>query len=315
MAVCHLPETVAKTEVADGRAVRSMPVTEQAYRAGDIGRCQMGALRRARRGCEETFAIDEKALVEEARELRYSHFRRSLGRWCVRNKPEVAEDEYASARDDRRLHLSQSFGGIWFLDGQGDPITGAIVEAEIERLEQQLFEADWAAAKARLGRDPLLDELGRTPQQRRWDAEVEMAIRSASTAPDARRPEPLFVVHVGEHPFADMLHELVDGTVLPPGALLPWAVEGWIERIVHDGPSRVIDVGVRRRIFDGATREAIIATQRECAHPYCEQRAEHCQVDHIEPWSEGGLTVQDNGRPLCGYHNRLRNRRSRPPPD
>ncbi|MEA2932919.1 MAG: endonuclease, partial [Actinomycetota bacterium] len=39
-----------------------------------------------------------------------------------------------------------------------------------------------------------------------------------------------------------------------------------------------------------------------------------CQVDHVEPWSAGGLTVDDNGRLACGFHNRLRNGRSPPPP-
>lgn len=30
--------------------------------------------------------------------------------------------------------------------------------------------------------------------------------------------------------------------------------------------------------------------------------------------AEGGLTTQENGRLLCGYHNRLRNEEPRPPP-
>jgi hypothetical protein len=45
----------------------------------------------------------------------------------------------------------------------------------------------------------------------------------------------------------------------------------------------------------------------------CDEPAERCQADHIIPYSLDGLTVQENGRLLCGFHNRLRNQR--PPPD
>jgi 5-methylcytosine-specific restriction endonuclease McrA len=36
-------------------------------------------------------------------------------------------------------------------------------------------------------------------------------------------------------------------------------------------------------------------------------------MDHVVPHSQGGLTTQENGQVLCGYHNRLRY--ERPPPD
>ncbi|MEA2843098.1 MAG: hypothetical protein QOJ69_769, partial [Actinomycetota bacterium] len=52
--------------------------------------------------------------------------------------------------------------------------------------------------------------------------------------------------------------------------------------------------------------------ERECFHPYCDIPACDCQVDHVVPYAEGGLTVDDNGRPACGFHNR---QRDRPPPD
>ena len=48
---------------------------------------------------------------------------------------------------------------------------------------------------------------------------------------------------------------------------------------------------------------------RECDHEYCEEPAEHCQIDHIDPAANGGPTSLDNARALCGFHNRLRNTR------
>ncbi|TML91940.1 MAG: HNH endonuclease, partial [Actinobacteria bacterium] len=68
--------------------------------------------------------------------------------------------------------------------------------------------------------------------------------------------------------------------------------------------------GVRRRLFTGATRRAVEVRDRECFHEFCERRADECEIDHVQPYSVGGLTVEDNGRLACGYHNRLRHRRS-----
>jgi len=66
-------------------------------------------------------------------------------------------------------------------------------------------------------------------------------------------------------------------------------------------------------LFSGATRRAIELRDRECTHRYCDTPAASCQVDHIVPFRAGGPTIEENGRLLCGFHNRLRN--GRPPPD
>ncbi len=80
--------------------------------------------------------------------------------------------------------------------------------------------------------------------------------------------------------------------------------------MVFDGPSRVIDVGVRQRLFADATRRAVQVRDRECFHDTCDIAAERCDIDHIEPWAAGGATTTDNGRAACGFHNRARHRRT-----
>jgi len=82
---------------------------------------------------------------------------------------------------------------------------------------------------------------------------------------------------------------------------------------VFDGPDRIENVGVRRRIFSGATRRAVEVRDRECFHEFCDIPDDGCQIDHVQPWSTGELTVDDNGRTACGYHNRRRHRRTKPP--
>ena len=86
---------------------------------------------------------------------------------------------------------------------------------------------------------------------------------------------------------------------------LPWNCK----LVLSDGPSRVIDVGVARRLFDGANRRAVQVRDQECVHDLCNEPAEGCGIDHVEPWSAGGATVAANGRVACGHHNRRRHRR------
>ena len=108
----------------------------------------------------------------------------------------------------RRLHLSQGYRGNWALDGGFDPLGGAVLDGALKRIEHELFEADWAEARARVGDGVGLADLARTPAQRRADAMVEMARRSAAMPAGARLPEPLFSVLVGWETFAGRICEL-----------------------------------------------------------------------------------------------------------
>jgi len=193
-----------------------------------------------------------------------------------------------------------------------DPIAGAIVGGELQRREAELFRADWSEARAALGREPTLGDLARTPGQRRADALVEMATRSATAPAGGRRPVPLFSVFVGYETLQGRICELAHGTVVAPGALLPWLDQAYIERAVF-GPGPRVKVSATARLFTGATRREIELRDRGCTHEYCDKSADRCEVDHIVPNARGGPTTQENGQLHCGFHNRLKERR--PPPD
>ena len=119
-------------------------------------------------------------------------------------------------------------------------------------------------------------------------------------------------VLVGYETFAGRLCELANGTVLPPSTLVPWLTDADIERVVFDGPSRVIDVGATRRFFTGATRRGVeLRDRNRCYVDDCDDPAVH--IDHILPAALGGPTTQANGRGACAFHNQLRNRRPQGP--
>jgi hypothetical protein len=309
--------------IRHARAVRDLPEVAAAWSAGEIDRTHVTTLLRARTPrTEDAFASGHKELLDAARTLSFRQFRTVCEVWANFADQDGAEDRAAAERGAREVHLSQSFEGMWFGRMTLDRVSGAIVHKTLSILERELFEADWAEARDRLRREPMVFELRRTPAQRRADALVEMATRARTAPVGGRRPAPLFNVVVGYETFAGRTCELWNGTVLTPGTLAAWLSEADIERAVFDGPSRVIDVGPQRRFFRGALRRAIELRDRTCFHETCEEPPDRSQVDHILESSKGGVTTQENGRLACGFHNRLRNTRPddpragpSPPPD
>ena len=73
--------------------------------------------------------------------------------------------------------------------------------------------------------------------------------------------------------------------------LLPWMCTAMLESVIFDGPSTVLSVS-RKRTFTGAIRRAIQVRDRHCQHPAgCDVPAGDCDVDHITPYGDGGLTA------------------------
>ncbi len=289
----------SRRRLSIGRALRAMPLVEQAFLAGVLTAEHVEVLSAAREQSERAAAAvtgAEPVLVAWAMELVFHRFVGEVKAWLNEVDPDGSEQGADKVRDGRRVHLSQSFEGKWFLDGVLDPVRGEIVKGVLSDIEADLARADRASAAQ--SADPV-----RNGEQRRADALVEMATRAATAPKDGRRPAPLFTVLVGESTFARVC-ELASGTVLTPGSLVPHLTESMIERIVFDGRDRVMAVG-RQRLFTGAVRRAIEVRDRRCTHPFCDRPVDACQADHIVPWGDGGITSEANGRLRCGYHNRL----------
>jgi hypothetical protein len=312
---CRLAPSFAQAEMRRACRLRTMPVTEAAFADGALSVDHVDALIRTNQPrVAGEFAEAEAFLVSQGLTLSFTDFLRVLAYWLQVADVKGEADKAKRMVQGRHFDAAQTFCGSWDLSGNLDPISGTQFVNELTRLETRLFEEDWAAAKAIHGDDTRAEHLKRTPTQRRSDALVLMAQRSRALPDTASLPAPLITVLVNYETFKGRLCETEDGTVIDPSLLLPLLSEADIERIVFESPSRVIDVGVRRRFFTGATRRAIEVRDRHCQHPGCEVPASRCQVDHIIEYTHGGLTIQANGRLLCSVHNRTRRKRP-PPPD
>ena len=211
--------------------------------------------------------------------------------------------------------------------------------SEHDRLIDQLFKEDWAAAKDLLGRDPTaieLHELTRTVAQRSHDALVEMARRSTTLAGGSVSAAAEVVLHTTQDTYDEALrHKLAedpdDEMVIPPGgfcetdtgvpitpvAAVYASILGQVRRIVFDAEDEILSYGRARYPFTNAQKSALRAKFRRCTHPYgCDRTGPLLQADHITEAQHGGPTDTANGQPMDGPHNRWKtNHLHDPPPD
>jgi hypothetical protein len=303
----RIPIQVARQRLRHARALRTLPAIAEAWAAGEIDRTHLATLLAARTPrTGAALDAEHELLLGHARRSGFKDFKRRCDQWEAHADPDGADQAGEHDHAAREVHLTQSFQGMWFGRMTFDPINGQIVDHTLREIEAELFEAEWATAKAELGRDPKVHELARTPAQRRADALVEMATRARTAPADGRRPAPLFTVVVGYETFAGPTCELFNRTVLTPRRVAQWLDQAYVERIVFDSPSRVVDVGAARRFYRGALRRAIEVRDRTCYHPSCDDVPPRLEVDHITPASQGGPTTQANGQGACGFHNRRR---------
>jgi Domain of unknown function (DUF222) len=64
-----------------------------------------------------------------------------------------------------------------------------------------------------------------------------------------------------------------------------------------------LDIGKPTEVVPPHLRRAVIARDKHCAFPGCDQRPAACHVHHLTPRSEGGLTSLDNCCLLCSFHH------------
>jgi hypothetical protein len=235
--------------------------------------------------------------------LTFKEFEQCVDRWRLHADPDGADADEMERRQRRKVSLDQTLSGMYSGHMLFDPVSGTIVSDELRRREQALFDADWADAKARLRREPLLHDLARTPDQRRADAMVEMATRSASVAKNARKPKPLFTVVLGAERFFHLC-QLASGRTVAPEALVEWIDWAKLEAMMFEPSGLRVIKATRERTFKGMLRRILEVRDEQCTSAYCDEPPNRCQGDHIIPYEHGGMTSQENGRLACGFHNR-----------
>ena len=329
--------------------LRNHPLAEQAMQAGRISARHVDVLDNARRAVGDDLYRDHEAqLVDKACRRRFSDFEMAVTYFIHRHRPRDMRDQEEKQVRDRWAHASRTLEGCGAIDAWMPPLDFTIWPNEFQRLIDHLYAADVAEATERLGRRPLSGELARDGAQRRSDAMLSMAQRSAAFDGEVGPSRFVVTMHGDTDLVAqlldvlfealdtdddddfdldealdrvelspDSLHELEDGTVISLDTLLLALLTGTIRGYLHDPDGMPLRFGRERRLFTKPQADALRARFRRCCHPFgCDRTGGRLQADHTPEWEDGGLTDVDDADVKCGPHNRWKhNTKHRPPPE
>jgi hypothetical protein len=95
------------------------------------------------------------------------------------------------------------------------------------------------------------------------------------------------------------------GNRVSPDTIRQLACTAGILPVVMGGPSRILAVGRKRRLYHSGQRVGLAVRDGGCAFPGCDRPPGWCESHHITPWSTGGNTDLDEGVLLCARHHRI----------
>lgn len=291
---CRMSAAAAAQQAEVARRVPELPETGRALEAGEIGFHHAAVIARCATevGASEVRRV-ETTLVDAARKLDPGRLRlvtRHL-RHCV--DPDGALEAANDEHERRWLSISQTYGGLFVIDGQLDAEGGALVRAAIDALDT-----------------PAKDE-DRTPRQRRADALVELARRQlqGETLPEVAGQRP----HVTLTASVETLKRAPGA----PAAELSWAgavpaetarrvaCDAAVTRVTLDASGEPIGVGRTSRTVPPAMRRALVVRDKGCRFPGCDRPPEWTDAHHRRHWADGGETELDNLLLLCRRHHRV----------
>ena len=308
------------------RACRSLPKLADAWADGEIGTDQMHLLGRVHTNPRVAPAMEARQhqFLADANILSARQFELTTRQWerlIDEDGPEPANERNHTNRNTKLVQ--NPWDNSWDLTGFFASIQGAEMREILDRYIDAEFRADWAGAKTRLGDAVTNADLERTPPQRRADA-LHRLFQDPASAPDGAVP-PGFVhnIHWTATAYEEMLDAIdadrapkfdpdsymcrtgdshgVDPTEAATNSLDGLAAQ--IRRMIVDAAGVVIDLGRARR-FTGSARTAATAGHTCCVWPGCTVPASACEVDHLHEHGRGGPTSPSNAAPLCGKHNR-----------
>ena len=299
---CRLSFGRAKHTVGVARALADMPHTRAAFSNGDVDVQLVRQLVKVRSGREDIFAGHEEGLIEAVTRVTPDEVKTLLAYWQQAADYEAAVADAEVLYERRRLHLSETIGGMWRLDADLDPEAGQIIATALRAITEP---------DARNG-----DQ--RSSQQRRADALTDICRdfldHGDTPVVGGENPHVTVIVDLDKLTGGHGRSEYDNGTVLTREDTLRLLCDSGISRIVTAGPAEVLEVGRRTRTVTAAQRRALVIRDGGCSWEGCDRPPRWCDAHHRHHWANGGETNLDNLTLLCRRHHRLAHQAERSPP-
>ena len=329
--VAKLSGAEAAARAKTARALRDLPETRAAFRAGEVGSCQVRRMARAHANprVRDRLPEFEGPLLRIATAESFKVFDEVVGDWVRLADEDGTCDRNQRRHEHRDFRPGRDFDGGWSYEGGCGSLAGVEVKTIFDHFVEAEFRTDWDKANIEHGDATTKEHLDRTDAQRRFDAFYAMCLRAASTEPGGKTPEIVTNLVIDHTTYERTLEALItgirppadpddpgyrcstiDGHPVEPTEAVAASLTGRLRRVVIGADGVVIDLGRSVRLFTGLARLAAQLANTECFWPGCHVPVSQCQIDHLVPFTErddgggGGRTSPDNGGPACGKHNR-----------
>jgi hypothetical protein len=295
----HLVARTTRTTVSKAvetletaRRLEDLPRTAEAFQDGKVSETEVREIASA----ASLSPTSEPKLLETARTGDVTELREA----CRRVRHAAVSDElerYETIHRSRYLRSWSDHDGAFRLDAKLTPDAGATVMAALEPHRRRAFED---ARKA-----------GRKDRPEAYLADALVSL--AEEAPNTKSPiGPRAMVHVRvDH--AALLRgrrkgqetcEIAGIGPIPVASARALASDAILAAVLTEGAD-VKAVAHLGRTIPARLRTALQARDTECAVPGCHNR-HRLEIDHIEPFAEGGPTSLDYLVRLCRPHHHMK---------
>ncbi len=325
MAATNCSYRSANARRQSAETLRALTHVSTEFIAGRVGVDQVRELARvgANPRCGDQVGGSEDILLQAAQSLEFADFRTVTRRWSELADADGAHREHDSVHEHRNARCTADGAEFRFETSHGI-IVGASMREVFEAFCTAEFDRDWQWVRDTYGAEAKASLLPRSASQRRADAFVAMVLAAAEAGTGDGRSIDVtanlvcdldqFEQYV-EHEISDTAIDIdpasvrdrrcetTDGVPVDPRQLVAAAFLGRIRFVVIDGTGVIVHAGRKRRLFNGALREAIQAIDPVCGWLGCNLRAQISSIDHLEPRSRGGPTDAANAKVMCDKHN------------
>ena len=315
-------EALARAQVM--KMFRALPLIKAALWDGVIGIEQVQLLARVFSNPRVRGAMElrQERFIHQATTMHYAMFETRVREWERLIDEDGAAPRAEVTHEKRNARLTQSPVDLdWEFTARFGPLQGARVQEIFQRYVDAERQADWEKAVAEKGDDATVADMPRTEAQRRADALDAMCADAAAAPGSPVGPGFCHNIVWSAETYEEMLRrfagatprpldpdthrcETIDGVQLDPTEAAANSLLHSFRRVVVDSASVTIDAG-RKRLFEGVLKDVVnIQSGTTCVWPGCHVPTSRCETDHLREHGSGGRTNPGNGAPLCGRHNR-----------
>ena len=338
--VSQEPRRESQQNIARARGLaEDLPLFREAYLAGRVGSQYIDLVRSAIRSPKLKAQLadpveGEAFLLEAAQSMTVESFRHAVRAWSIKFAPVTQERAEEKAVRQEKLHMFQK-DDAWVINGTFTKLNGQKVYNALQGAMGRKAKDDNRHVPER--RAATLVELceravqnGEIQPQARLIPHISAIVNLETLlAADARaeldcdlETQREFFGQDGDDPVLGKLKTVIpagiaaqhfeglepgrldDGTPLTPAQLQLMMCDSQISRVVFKSKSQVLDIGRKDQICTSAQARAIIARDRTCRFPGCNQTYATSQIHHVQYWEHGGLTNLDNLVMLCWHHHK-----------